>query len=132
MGADLRAGKSKRLLLKEETHRIIGLSFEVLNEVGHGLHEKVYENSLAVAFEQEAIPYSQQDRFPVLFRSVKVGEFIPDIIAFDRIVIDAKVIDRITDHERGQMLNYLRITNLRVGLILNFKHARLAWERIVL
>lgn len=45
---------------------------------------------------------------------------------------DAKVIDRITDHERGQMLNYLRITRLRVGLILNFKHARLEWERVVL
>ena len=46
--------------------------------------------------------------------------------------VDTKVIDRITDHEPGQMLNYLRITKLRIGLILNFKHARLEWERIVL
>jgi len=49
-----------------------------------------------------------------------------------RRVVDAKVIDAITDHERGQMLNYLRITGLRVGVILNFKRARLKWERIVL
>jgi len=48
------------------------------------------------------------------------------------VIVDAKVIDRITDVERGQMLNYLRITKLRVGLILNFKHPRLEWERIVL
>jgi GxxExxY protein len=48
------------------------------------------------------------------------------------VIVDAKVIDRITDHERGQMLNYLRITKLRVGLILNFKNARLEFERIVL
>jgi GxxExxY protein len=78
------------------------------------------------------IPSSQQHHFPVLFRDVKVGEFIPDLIVFDSIIVETKVIDGITDHERGQMLNYLRITKLRVGLILNFKHARLDWERIVL
>jgi hypothetical protein len=48
------------------------------------------------------------------------------------VVVDTKVIDRITDHKRGLMLNYLRITNLRVGVILNFKHAKLEWERIIL
>ena len=52
--------------------------------------------------------------------------------AFDAVIVDAKVIDRITDVERGQMLNYLRITKLKVGVILNFKHAKLEWERIVL
>jgi GxxExxY protein len=54
------------------------------------------------------------------------------LITFDTVIVDAKVIDRITDHERGQMLNYLGITKLRVGVILNFKHAKLEWERIVL
>jgi GxxExxY protein len=61
-----------------------------------------------------------------------IGLFVPDLIAFDSIVVDTKVIDRITDHERGLMLNYLRITTLRVGVILNFKRAKLEWERIVL
>jgi GxxExxY protein len=70
--------------------------------------------------------------FNVLYKEHKVGLFIPDLIAFDAVVADTKVIDRITDHERGLMLNYLRITNLRVGVILNFKHAKLEWERIVL
>ena len=54
------------------------------------------------------------------------------MLVFDSIVVDPKVIDQITDHERGQMLNYLRITKKRVGLILNFKHAQLEWERLVL
>jgi GxxExxY protein len=66
------------------------------------------------------------------FRGVEVGKFIPDLIAFGSVIVDTKVIDRITDHERGQMMNYLRITKLRVGLILNFQHARLEWERVVL
>lgn len=60
------------------------------------------------------------------------GIRLADLIVFDAIVVDTKVIDQITDRERGLMLNYLRITKLRVGVILNFKHAKLQWERIVL
>jgi len=103
-----------------------------LNEVGHGLNEKIYENSLTVLFKLSNIVFDQQRRFPVHFRGVEVGEFVPDLIAFGSVIMDTKVIDRITDHERGQMLNYLRITKLRVGLILNFKNARLEFERVVL
>jgi GxxExxY protein len=128
---DLRRGGESKLLLKEETEQIIGFAFAVLNEIGHGLHEKIYENSLVVMFKLNSIACDQQQRFPVLFRGVQVGEFIPDLIAFGSVIVETKVIDRITDHERGQMLNYLRITKLRVGLILNFKNARLEWERIV-
>ena len=61
---------------------------------------------------------------------MKVGEYVPDLIAFNAVVVDAKVIEVITDHERGRMLNYLKITGLKVGVILNFKRAKL--ERIVL
>ncbi len=124
--------ENTKLLLKDETQKIIGFAFDVLNEVGHGLNEKIYENSLVVLFKQNSITFDQQRSFPVCFRTVQVGEFIPDLIAFGSVIVDTKVIDRITDHERGQMLNYLRITKLRVGLILNFKNARLEWERIVL
>jgi GxxExxY protein len=129
---DLRAGVGSKLLLRAETEKIIGFAFEVLNEMGHGLNQKIYENSLVVLFRQNGITFDQQRRFPVLFRGVEAGLFVPDLIAFGSVIVDAKVIERITDHERGQMLNYLRITKLPVGLILNFKHARLEWERIVL
>ena len=129
---DLRRGGESKLLLKAETEKIIGFAFEVLNEVGHGLNEKIYENSLTVLFKLNHIVFDQQRRFPVHFRGVEVGEFVPDLIAFGSVIVDTKVIDRITDHERGQMLNYLRITKLRVGLILNFKNARLEFERVVL
>src|SRR5689334_2437009 len=122
---DLKRGANSKLLLRDETQRIIGHAFNVLNEVGHGLNEKIYENSLTVAFKQDSIAFDQQKRFPVLFRGEQVGLFTPDLIAFGSVIVDTKVIDRITDHERGQMINYLRITKLRVGLIINFKHARL-------
>jgi GxxExxY protein len=129
---DLKRSRESKLILKPETEKIIGFAFEALNEIGHEFNEKIYENSMVVLFKQNAIAFDQQRRFPVCFRGVQVGEFIPDLIAFGSMIVDAKVIDGITDHERGQMLNYLRITKLRVGLIVNFKDARLEWERVVL
>jgi GxxExxY protein len=117
---------------REETRAIIGCAFEVLNELGHGLNEKLYENSLVIEFKRRHIAFDQQRRFEVLYKGAHVGEFVSDLIAFGQVIVDVKVIERITDHERGQMLNYLRITRLPVGLILNFKHGKLEFERIVL
>ncbi len=105
---------------------------EILNEVGHGYHEKPYENALVVEFGIRKIPTEQQRTFDILYKGHKIGLYVPDLIAFQSVIVDAKVIDHITDIERGQMLNYLRISKLRVGVILNFKHPKLEWERIVL
>ena len=60
-----------------------------------------------------------------MYKGEIVGEYVPDLVAQEQLIVDTKTIERITDHERGQMLNYLRITGLPVGVILNFKHARL-------
>ena len=129
---DLHQAENSKLLLKEEKHQIIGCAFEVLNEIGHWLSEKIYENALVVEFNLRDIPCDQQKRFPVLFKGVQVGEFVPDLIPFGSVIVDTKTIDLITDFERGKMTNYLRTAKLRVGLILNFKNARLEWDRIVL
>lgn len=122
----------ERLLFKDEVYQIVGSAIEVLNGIGHGLHEKPYENALVVEFGLRRIPFEQQRAFDVLYKGVSVGLFRPDLLAFKTIVVDAKVIERITDVERGQMLNYLKITKFRVGVILNFKNPKLEWERIVL
>ena len=121
-----------KLLFRSEVFQIVGCAIEVLNTLGHGLIEKPYENAFVVEFGLRNIPFQQQPAFDVLYKGQKVGLFIPDLIAFDAIVVDTKVIDQITDHERGLMLNYLRITKLRVGVILNFKHRKLEWQRIAL
>ncbi|WP_221032805.1 GxxExxY protein [Actomonas aquatica] len=120
--------------LREEDicYQILGCAMAVAREIGHGLHEKPYENALVVALEEEHVPFEQQPSYRVEFRGRKVGEYIPDLVVDERVIVDTKVIDRITGHERGQMINYLRITGLTVGLIINFKHAKLQWERVVL
>ena len=123
---------NEKLLLKDEVFQIVGAAIDVLNGVGHGFHEKPYENALVVEFRHRSIAFKQQPTFSIPYRGEVVGTFTPDLIAFESVVVDAKVIDRITDHERGQMLNYLRNTKCRVGVLLNFKNAKLEWERLVL
>ncbi len=115
-----------------DTEKIIGCGMEVLNTLGHGLLEKPYENALCVEFDIRCIPYKKQKHFDVLYKSVKVGEYIPDLVVFERIVVETKNIEFISDHEIGQMINYLKISKNRVGLILNFRYAKLKWKRIVL
>jgi GxxExxY protein len=123
---------SGQRILWDECHRVVGCAFEVLNDVGHGLKEKTYENSLVVEFGLRGISFEQQRRFPVVYKGVVVSEYVPDLITFGQLIVDTKVVDRITDHETGQMLNYLRIAKLQVGLILNFKRAKLEWDRVIL
>lgn len=67
-----------------------------------------------------------------MYRDTEVGKYIPDLIVAESIVLDTKTVNQIADQEKGQMLNYLRITDLKVGLILNFKRPKLEWERIIL
>ncbi|MBK8497724.1 MAG: GxxExxY protein [Flavobacteriales bacterium] len=120
------------LMLESETEEVIGVAMEVLNILGHGLLEKPYENAIAVELRQRGIPFEQQPQYDVIYKDAPVGLYVPDLIVRESIVVEAKTIDRISNHELGQMLNYLRLTGLRVGLILNFKRAKLEWRRVVL
>jgi len=120
------------ILYQKEVYEIVGTAIEVLNEIGHGFHEKPYENALVVEFGIRGIPFRQQPSFDIKYKGRKIGEYIPDLIVFDSIAVDTKVIETITDRERGQILNYLKVSGLRVGVILNFAKARLEWERLVL
>ena len=120
------------LLYGKEVYNIVNCALEVLNTLGHGLLEKPYENALCVEFMARQIPYERQRSFNIIYKNHKVGEFVPDVIAYGAIVIDTKTIEKITDLERGQILNYLKITGCKVGLILNFKHPILEWTRLVL
>ncbi len=118
-------------LFKAQSQQIVGSAMEVLNEIGHGFHEKPYENALVIEFRLRGIPFVQQKQFDILYKNEKVGDYIPDLIAYERIVVDTKVIEKITDREVGQMMNYLKVTGLRLGYILNFKQPKLEWKRVV-
>jgi len=120
------------VLYRQEAYKIVGCAIEVMKELGPGLLEKPYENALVVEFKNQGVPHSQQTRFQILYKGVQVGEHIPDLIVYDKIVVDAKCVEAITDEHRAVMLSYLRLTKCRLGLYLNFKRSKLEVVRIIL
>ena len=122
----------ENLVLRDEVFKIVGCAMRVSSGLGPGLLEKPYENALVVEFDEAGIPYEQQKHIRIFYKNKAVGDYYPDLIALDKIIIETKAIPQITDLERAQTLNYMRLAKLKVGLIFNFKKSRLEWERLVL
>ena len=113
------------------TYEIIGCAMRVHNSLGPGLREKPYENALVIDLQQNGFRAQSQRAYPIRYLGQIVGDCIPDITVNDIVLIDAKSIDAIGESEIAQMLNYLRIARLEVGLIINFKNPKLEWVRKV-
>ena len=100
--------------------------------LGNGLDEKLYERALCIELAEMGIDFSQQQEFPVHYRSRFIGSLIPDLIVAGRVVVEIKVADDFSDAHASQIISYLRITKLQVGLLLNFKPASLKFKRMAL
>ena len=121
--------KQEDFLYKDLTFKIIGIAMEVHRELGFGFLEKVYENALMIAFRLAGIKVVQQAAIKVYYRGEIVGEYVADILVEDKVILELKSQDKITDVHRAQTLNYLKATNLKVALILNFGKRSLEHER---
>ena len=115
----------------ELTERLIGAAMAVHRAMGPGLDEKIYENSMCIELAELGITFSQQDQFPAFYKSHFVGKLITDLIADNKVILELKVAEAITDTHIAQALSYLAITNLQVALIFNFKNASLQFKRLV-
>ena len=104
----------------------------VLNELGHGLREKTYERALCAEFRREKIAFDCQRVHPVLYRGEHIDDYIPDLEVEGRVIVEIKTVESIADEHVGQVVNYLRVTGCEAGVILNFKHPKLSWKKVVL
>lgn len=120
------------MLHEELTQQLIGAAITVLNELKPGLDERLYENALVIELGTRGIALEQQRSFSVHYRGHFVGRLVPDLIVAEKVVVDTKVVAAFNDTHVAQMLGYLNITGLHLALLLNFKHARLDWKRVVL
>ncbi len=121
-----------KLIFREEVYAIVGCAMRVLRALGPGLLEKPYENALAIELAEAKIPFEQQKRVQVFYKNRLVGDYIADLLAYGKIIIELKTVEQISNIERAQTLNYMRIAQCPVGLILNFKKTLLEWDRLVL
>ena len=118
------------LIFKDEVYQIVGVAMEVSNELGCGFLEAVYQEALEIEFDERRIPYVPQKRIKISYKGRMLNkEYIADFLCHDQIVLEIKAIKAITGIEEAQMLNYLKATNLPLGLIINFGAPQLEWKR---
>ena len=121
----------EKILHKDLSYKIVGLAMQVHTELGFGFLEKVYENALMVLFEENGIQATQQIPIKVPFHGRIVGDYIADIIVDNSILLELKAIDRISEIHKAQTLNYLKATEYRLALLLNFGKWKLEYHRLV-
>ena len=120
------------ILYKDLSYKVVGLAMQVHSELGFGFLEKVYENALMVLFEENCIQAVQQVPIVVPFHGKIVGEYVADIVVENSIILELKALDRIAEIHKAQTLNYLKATNYRLAILINFGKYRLESERLVL
>jgi GxxExxY protein len=120
-----------KILHAELSESIIGAAMKVLNTLRPGLNEKAYENALVIELRKRGHRIEQQKQFEVFYEGQVVDTLIPDLIVDDLVVVDPKVVEDFVPAHISQMIGYLTITNLRLALLLNFKHNAPQWKRIV-
>ena len=111
---------------------VIGAAMEVLNTIGAGFLEKVYERALVHELRLRGIRLSQQERFTVFYKGTSVGEYVCDILVEGTLVLELKCAERISSEHVAQGLNYMKASGKTICLILNFQRPRLEWKRLVL
>lgn len=121
-----------KIIHSELRQAVIGAAMKVLNTLKPGLDEKAYENALAIELRKRGHGVDRQKRFDVLYEGQVVDTLVPDLIVDDLVIADPKVVEDFTPTHIAQMMGYLTITNPRLALLLNFKHADLRWKRVVL
>jgi len=104
----------------ELTDKIIGVYYDVYNELGHGFLESVYEESMAIALSEAGLAVQRQVAVPVLFRGRQVGDFRADVLVENRILLELKSARTLDRSHEAQLLHYLRATEIEIGLLLNF------------
>ncbi len=121
-----------KILYKELSYKVVGLAMEVHQKLGFGFLEKVCENALVLLLNREKINFRQQAPVKIMFEGKIIGNYCSDILVDGKIILEIKTVDNITDANKAQVINYLKATGIKLGMILNFGKRSFEYERLVL
>ena len=122
--------KQENLLHFDLTKAILECCFEVMNTLGVGFLESIYKNALGVAMAEHGLKVATDRGFEVIFHGRKVGIFIPDLIVENAVIVELKSCEHLLAEHQAQLINYLAVTNVQVGLLVNFGKRRLEYKRV--
>ncbi len=122
-----------KLLLKEEVYAVVGAAMEVYNVLGPGFLEAVYHEAMEIEADMREIPNESHARLKITYKGRLLKKtYEADMITHGQVLVEFKALDRLSSREESQLLNYLKVTGLRVGLLINFGHPhKLEWKRMV-
>ena len=118
--------------ISDLTYQINGAIFEVSRTLGAGFLEKVYENALIIELRNKGLKAESQVPIKVFYKEEAVGEYFADILVQDTVILELKAIENLSKLHEAQLLNYLKATGIKVGLLVNFKHPKAEIKRMVL
>ena len=121
------------LLLKEEVFAIIGAAIEVPRELGPGFLEPVYQEAMEIELTDRGIPFLAQQPLTIRFKThILKKKYEPDLLCYDQVIVELKALKQLSGAEESQILNYLKATGLRIGLLVNFGSVgKLEWKRYI-
>lgn len=118
---------------KKECYNIIGAAMDVHNELGCGFLEPVYQEALSIVLMENKIPFVKEKVLNIEFRGrILDKKYIADFICFDEVIVELKATDGLADHDIAQVLNYLKATGKKLGLLINFGQTKLQYRRVIL
>lgn len=121
------------LLYKEESYKVIGAAIEVHKELGAGFLESVYQEAFELELQKQIIPYEREKLLNIFYRKQKLKKrFSVDFVCYDKIVVELKALGSLNADHEAQVLNYLKSSGLKLGLLLNFGSKSLQYKRLVL
>jgi GxxExxY protein len=121
------------LLYREEIFQLVGFCMEIHRELGKGHDEVIYKDALVVELSRAGIPSSREKNYQITYKGVILPHFYyADFVVWDRILLEAKALEKLTDSHIKQVLNYLAASKLRIGLLVNFGGDALEWKRVIL
>ncbi len=123
---------NNELMHRELTKEIIDSAYNVHNSLGCGLLERVYGNALVWDLELKKRKVLSQKEFKVLYQGKEVGIYYADLVVENKVIVEVKSVEKLDDIHRAQLMNYLRISGIRVGLLVNFSRPKLEYERFVI
>ena len=121
---------TNQMLHEELTESVLAACFEVSNELGSGFVESVYEKVLLVALRDKGIAAEPQISLKVVFRGEIVGDFFADILVEGKLILELKAVKTLLPEHQAQVINYLKATSIRVGLLINFGNPRVEYRRV--
>ena len=121
------------LILKEEVYAVVGAAIEVHRELGPGFLEAIYQEAMEIELRARGIPFDAQKPIQVRYKDqILSKKYVADLICFDLIIVELKALNRLSGNEQAQILNYLKATGFKVGVLINFgSHGKLEWKRFV-